>query len=66
MAFERELRSNETAKDTYWEEKLQAERVRLEQVRLNQEEELQKVIDKVREDQFPMTEPTVVMMTHDL
>ena len=65
MSIEKEIHSSEKSKDSFWEDKLREERKRLEETRLQQEQELQQVIAEAKMD-FPNTEPTVVMMTHDL
>ena len=44
MAFEKELRNNQENMDDFWARKLKSERERLEEVRNQQEQELQNVI----------------------
>jgi len=48
MAYEKEIRANEEHKDEFWKKKLSDERLRLEKIRKNQEEELQRVIDRAK------------------
>lgn len=66
MAFEKELRSNQVQKDDFWNTKMQEERKRLEGERHSLENELQKVINQSKMEEFDMSQPTVMMMTQDL
>jgi hypothetical protein len=66
MAFEKAIRANETVSDDFWVNKMVQERNRLQKIRIHQDEELQRVIEQAKMDQFPMSEPTVMMMTSDL
>ena len=66
MAFEKELRSNQVQKDDFWNTKMQEERKRLEGERHTLENELQKVINQSKMEEFDMSQPTVMMMTQDL
>ena len=63
MAFEKELRSNQVQKDDFWNTKMQEERKRLEGERHTLENELQKVINQSKMEEFDMSQPTVMMMT---
>ena len=66
VQFDRQSRVENIDQDDFWKRRLDAERTRLTEARHNQEEELRKVIEQARMDDFPMTEPHVVMMTNDL
>ena len=66
VQFDRQSRVESLDQDDFWKRRLDAERTRLTEARHNQEEELRKVIEQARMDDFPMTEPHVVMMTNDL
>jgi len=66
VQFDRQMRSENQMQDDFWKRRVLEERTRLQSHRQNQEEELRKVIEQARMDEFPMTEPTVMMMTHDL
>ena len=66
VQFDRQSRVENQDQDDFWKRRLEAERARLTEARQNQEEELRKVIEQARMDDFPMTEPHVVMMTNDL
>jgi len=66
VQFDRQMRAENQMQDDFWKRRVLEERTRLQNHRQNQEEELRKVIEQARMDEFPMTEPTVMMMTHDL
>ena len=66
VQFDRQSRVESQDQDDFWKRRLVEERERLTEARQNQEEELRKVIEQARMDDFPMTEPHVVMMTNDL
>ena len=61
-----EEESDKVLQVSYWEQKLNSEKLRLEQLRENQEKELQDVIAEAKAQQFPDSESTIQMMIQDL
>ena len=66
IQYDRQSRADDQQREDFWKKRLAAEREQLNQNLQSQQEELRKVIESARMEEFPINEPHVVMMTDDL